>query len=130
MQTKKNLWTTNSHHKHFSLHYYHLNFQTQTLHCLLSLSLASFSVLSSISCKKLSLVLRQREGQEQSWSETCCLAWAWLLYLEAGIFIPNGKRRCFPKKKKKNRRVSLLQGLKSQNIEFFFSRCPAPSSHP
>lgn len=32
----------------------------------LSLSLASFSVLSSISCKKLSLVLRQREGQEQS----------------------------------------------------------------
>jgi len=42
------------------------------------------------------------------------------LYLEAGIFIPHGKRRCFPKKKK-NRRSSLSQGLKSQNIEFFFS---------
>jgi hypothetical protein len=130
MQTKKNLWTTNSHHKHFSLHYYHLNFQTQTLHCplslSLSLSLASFSVLSSISCKKLSLVLRQREGQEQSWSETCCLAWAWLLYLEAGIFIPNGKRRCFPKKKKKNPPGLTLTGSQKSEHWIFFFQVPGP----
>lgn len=132
MQAKKNLWTTNSHHKHFSLHCYHFNFQTQTLHCPLSLSLSSFlSVLSSISCKKLSLVLRQREGQEQSWSETCCLAWACdcCILKQGFLSLMENVDVFLRKKKKKPPGLTLTGSQKSKHWNFFF-RCPAPASHP
>jgi len=43
------------------------------------------------------------------------------LYLEAGIFIPNGKRRCFPKKERKKTAGSHSYRVsKVKTLKFFF----------